>query len=85
VAQRKRCSPTRMDAVTGSWAERGVGVCWGCRWLVANDLTGSLPTELGTLTALAFLCVRPHPPRLDVCTVIRLWAERGGDVGCAGI
>ena len=78
AAQRKRCSPT-------SPVERGVGVCWGCRSL-GSGLTGTLPTELGTLTALTYLCVRnPHPPRLDACAVIRLWAERGGDVGCAGI
>ena len=35
--------------------------------------TGTLPTELGTLTALTYLCVsRPHPPCLDVCAVTRL-------------
>jgi hypothetical protein len=67
-------------AVTGLWAERD-GVV-GCRDLNGNDLTGTLPTELGTLTALGNLCVRrPHPPRLEACAVTGLWAERGGDVG----
>ena len=45
-----------------------------------NGLAGTLPTELGTLTALTVMCVhRPHPPRLDACTaVVGLWAECGG-------
>jgi hypothetical protein len=30
----------------------------GCRSLNANGLTGPLPTELGTLDALTYLCVR---------------------------
>jgi hypothetical protein len=30
-----------------------------------NSLTGALPTELGTLTAMIELCVPPHSPRLD--------------------
>jgi hypothetical protein len=55
---------------------------WGYRNLDRNGLTGTLPTELGTLTALTELCVRhPHPPRLDACTVTGLWAERGGGLG----
>ena len=46
---------------------------WVCRMLFGNDFTGTLPTELGTLTALMYLCVRrPHPPCLDACTVIGL-------------
>jgi hypothetical protein len=70
----------RHGAVTGLWAERGGDV--GCRSLSSNDLMGTLPTELGTLTALADLCVRrPRPPRLDACAVTGLWAERGGGVG----
>jgi hypothetical protein len=52
---------------------------WGYRSLPTNILTGTVPTELGTLTALTQLCVhRPLPPRLHVCTVTGLWAERGG-------
>jgi hypothetical protein len=57
-------------------------VAW-CRYLPNIGRTGTLPTELGTLTALAYLCVcRPHPPRLDACAATGLWAECGGDVGC---
>jgi hypothetical protein len=49
---------------------------WVCRSLSYNSFTGTLPTELGTMDALAILCVRrPHPPRPDVCAVI-------GSVGC---
>jgi hypothetical protein len=49
---------------------------WGCRYLDGNSLTGPLPTELGTMDALYYLCVHhPHPPRLDACAVI-------GSVGC---
>jgi hypothetical protein len=49
---------------------------WVRRSLHYNVLTGPLPTELGTLTALTYLCVhRPHPPRLDACAVTGLWAE----------
>jgi hypothetical protein len=56
-----------------------------CRTLCRNDLTGPLPTELGTLTALTRLCVRrPHPPCMDTCAVTGLWAERGGGVGMQG-
>jgi hypothetical protein len=69
-----RPHPQRLDAcdVTGLWAERGGGL--GCRDLNNNGgylnnnngLTGTLPTELGTMDALTNLCVhRPHPPRLD--------------------
>ena len=68
-----RPHPPRLDAytVTELWAKRG-GVC-GRRYLLSNSLTGPLPTELGTLTALTYLCVsRPHPPCLDVCAVTRL-------------
>jgi hypothetical protein len=58
---------------------------WGYRSLPTNILTGTVPTELGTLTALTQLCVhRPLPPRLHVCTVTGLWAERGGGVGSGG-
>jgi hypothetical protein len=74
--------PPRPDActVTGLWAEYGGGV--GCRWLYQNSLTGPLPTELGTMDAMAYLCVRrPHPPCLDACAVTGLWAEHGGGVG----
>jgi hypothetical protein len=53
-----------------------------CRHLYNNGFTETLATELGTMDALTTLCVlRPHPPRLDVCAVTGLWAERGGDVG----
>jgi hypothetical protein len=60
---------------------------WECRGLFNNRLTGTLPTELGTMDALTSLCVhRPHPPRLDVCAVTGMWAEHGGDVvGCRDI
>ena len=59
---------------------------WGSRRLYSNGLTGTLPTELGTLTALTYLCVhRPHPPCLDACAVTGLWAERGGVVWSAGL
>jgi hypothetical protein len=61
----------------------GLSVASVCRWLDDKDLTGTLPTELGNLTALTFLCVcRPHPSRLDACAFTGLWAECGGDVGC---
>jgi hypothetical protein len=44
-----------------------------CRRLSTNDLTGPLPTELGTMDALSYLYVRrPHPPRLGACTVTGL-------------
>jgi hypothetical protein len=78
-----RPHPPRPDvcAVTGLWAERG-GDVW-CRNLNGNGLTGPLPTELGTMDALTYLCVhRPRPPRLDACAVTGLWTECGGDVGC---
>jgi hypothetical protein len=56
-----------------------VAAAWGSRSLHYNSLTGPLPTELGTLDALTYLCVRrPYPPRLDACTVTGLWAEHGG-------
>jgi hypothetical protein len=56
-------------------------VWWECRGLFNNRLTGTLPTELGTMDTMYYLCVhRPHPPRLDVCAVTGLWAERGGGV-----
>jgi hypothetical protein len=56
-----------------------VAAAWGSRSLHYNSLTGPLPTELGTLDALTYLCVRrPYPPRLDACTVTGLWAECGG-------
>jgi hypothetical protein len=49
-------------------------VAWGCRSLHNNGFTGTLPTELGTLTALTHLCVhRPHPPCLDACAITGLW------------
>jgi hypothetical protein len=60
----RRPHPPRLDAcaVTGVWAERGGGL--GCRMLHANSFTGPLPTELGTMDALAYLYVhRPHPRR----------------------
>jgi hypothetical protein len=42
----------------------------GCRVLDEQGLTGTVPTEVGTLTALTQLCVlRPLPPRLDACAV----------------
>jgi hypothetical protein len=78
----RRPHPPRLDAcaVTRLWAECG-GV--GCRDLREMVLMGTLPTELGLLTALRWLCVRrPHPPCLDTCAVTGLWAERGGGVGC---
>jgi hypothetical protein len=51
---------------------------WG-RYLNSNELTGTLPSELGTMDALVFLCVRhPRPPRLNACVVTGLRAERGG-------
>jgi hypothetical protein len=56
--------------------------------LSSNSLTGPLPTELGTMDTLGYLCVRhPHPPRLDTCAVTGLWAEYGigGDVQGATI
>jgi hypothetical protein len=72
-----RPHPPCLDAcaVTGLWAEYGGGV-GECRYLYQNSFTGTLPTELGTMDALAILCVRrPHPPRLDACAVTGLWAE----------
>jgi Fe-S-cluster-containing dehydrogenase component len=60
-----------------------VAATWECRELYNSGFTGTLPTELGTLTALTYLCVRcPRPPRLDVCAVTGMWAEWGGVVGC---
>ena len=68
-------------AVTGLWTERGGGV--GCRGLSSHDLTGTLPSELGNMDALTWLCVRcPHPQRLDACVVTGLWTECGGGVRC---
>jgi hypothetical protein len=32
------------------------------RSLFTNQLCGEIPTEMGLLTALTFLCVRPAPP-----------------------
>ena len=33
--------------------------CWWCRrWLRNNELTGTLPTELGLLTSLENMCVQ---------------------------
>jgi hypothetical protein len=88
-------SPPCLDgcAVTGLWAERGGGE--ECRWLSDNGFTGTLPTELGTLTAVTRLCVhRPHPPRLDVCAVTGLsvegaqgggrWESPDGRAQCSG-
>jgi hypothetical protein len=75
--------PPRLHAcaVTGLSA----AVALGCRFLSTNSITGTLPTELGKLTAVANLCVRrPHPPCLDTCAVTGLWAERGGGVGMQG-
>jgi hypothetical protein len=47
-----------------------------------QGLTGTLPTELGTLTALTYAYVRrPHPPCLDACAVTGLWTERGVGLG----
>jgi hypothetical protein len=84
-----RCPhPSRLDAcaVTGMWAECGVVLGRGCRWLRTNRFAGTLPTELGTLDTLESLCVhRPQPPRPDVCSVTGLWAERGGDVWCRSL
>ena len=58
-------------------------MAWVYRGVSANSFIGTVPTELGTLTALAYLCVpSPHPPRLHACTVTGLWAERGGGLGC---
>jgi hypothetical protein len=55
---------------------------WECRDLSWGRIPGTLPTELGTLTALTNLCVhRPHPPRLHACAVTGSWAECGGGVG----
>jgi hypothetical protein len=52
-------------------AERGVAVCRG---LSEISLTGTVPTELGTMDALTYLCVRrPRPRRLDACAIIRFW------------
>ena len=52
-----------------------------CRDLGVCNLAGTLPTELGNLVALRYLCVRrPHPPRLHACVVTGLLAECGGGV-----
>jgi hypothetical protein len=62
-----------------------VAVGWVRRSLSSNGFTGTLPTELGTLTKLYSLCVhRPYTPRLDACAVTGLWAERGGGEGVQG-
>jgi hypothetical protein len=39
--------------------------CWSCRRLIRLRLTGSIPTEIGVLTALNMLCVQllDVPPR----------------------
>jgi hypothetical protein len=63
----RRPHPPRLGAcsVTGLWAERGGE---GCRILSENGFTGLLPTELGTMDALIWLCVhRPHPLSLPGC------------------
>jgi hypothetical protein len=78
VAERRTISATvfthpRLDACTGLSA----AAAWAYRYLGTNYLEGTLPTELGTLTAMRLLCVRrPHPPRLDACAVTGLRAER---------
>jgi hypothetical protein len=82
-----RCPhPTRL-VVWPSPCGLSAAVARGCRALSENNLTGTVPTQLGMLTALTFLCVRlPHQPRLHECAVTGLWAERGGGVGMdAGI
>jgi hypothetical protein len=75
----RRPHPSHLDAcaVTGWWAERGGGV-W-CRGLYNNRLTGTVPTELGTMDALTMLCVRrPHSSRLDACAVTGLGLSVAG-------
>jgi hypothetical protein len=74
--------PSSPYACASSGCGLSAAAGWECRYLYDNGLTGPLPTELGTLTALLYLCVRrPHPPRLDAYTVTELWAKRGGVCG----
>jgi hypothetical protein len=40
------------------------------RRLNSNQLTGEIPTEMGLLTALQGLCVRPAPP-----THLAMWGQ----------
>ena len=43
-------------------AEYGGGGGGERRWLNNNELDGEIPTEMGSLTALELLCVRPASP-----------------------
>jgi hypothetical protein len=57
----RRPHPSRADTVPSPGCGLSAAVGWGCRDLWLNGLTGTLPTELGTLIALTYLCVcRPH-------------------------
>ena len=47
-AEQVECSDTVSCVIDAVW-------CAG-RWLNDNDLTGTLPTELGVMTALTALC-----------------------------
>ena len=49
-------------ACASSSCELSAAAAWGYRDLNESSLTGTLPTELGTLAALAFLCVKALPP-----------------------
>jgi hypothetical protein len=44
---------------------------------MVNRLTGTVPTELGNLDVLEWLCVRHPHRRMDACAVTGSWAERG--------
>jgi hypothetical protein len=76
----RRPHPPRLDVctATGLWAECGGGVRV-CRALSTNNLTGPVPSELGNLDAMSYLCVRHLTHRAWTrAPSPGLWAERGG-------
>jgi hypothetical protein len=57
----RRPHPSRADTVLSPGCGLSAAAAWGCRRFDRNGLTGPLPTQLGTLTAVIWLCVRrPH-------------------------
>jgi hypothetical protein len=46
--------------------ELSVALGWGCRWLSDNMLTGPMPSEMGSMDALEYLCVLRRQIQHDV-------------------
>jgi hypothetical protein len=61
-------------------AEYGGGGGGERRWLNNNELDGEIPTELGSLTKLVDLCVRPAPPP-HLAMWGQLLSPEGGSLG----